>query len=150
MQGTTCRLVALCYRTTQGARPGQKWLKIVQLQPKVQTQETQSTPEASHSLNLLQDRETNVIHILKLLREVGTFKSITAHFSASAHVHFLQQHFCRSTAELHYMLEVSLREEHGGVVCVGLRAATYCVTCVHARTCPRLRKEYDAAHRSRR
>ena len=61
MQGTTCRLGALRYRTIQGARPGQKWQKKVQLQPKVQLQETQSTPEASHSLNLSQDRETNVI-----------------------------------------------------------------------------------------
>ena len=29
------------------------------------------------------------------------------------------------------MLEVSFGEEHGGVVRVGLRAATYCATCVH-------------------
>ena len=81
--------------------------KIVQLQFKVQTKETQSTPEASQRLIFYSTGKQKNSYS-KRLREVETFISIVAYFSASAQVHFPQQLHCGSTVELQYMLEVSL------------------------------------------
>ena len=119
LERTTCRLGALCYRTTQGARPGQKWPK-------------------SSCFNLKSKRKKHSQLRKRLIRLIfyRTGKQMNSHseiFARSRNVHKHRCSFqckrpsalsstqlCRSTVELHYMLEVSLREEHGGVVCVGL------------------------------
>ena len=105
---TTCRLGTLCYRTTQGARPGQEWAKLSNFNLKSKRKNT-ANPKSVSTLNLSQDRDEG-IHIRNFARSRSIYK----------HRCLFQ---CKRPSA--YSSTTTLRM---GSLCRS-RAATYCVTC---------------------